>query len=208
MNNTYNESTIIIPPDQYIIHHLNEVPHNFIMDYIVPPNSNNNNTTTSSSRRSMTSHNSLYPNTNTNDRNTLELYNNYIITMEEQISSIMMEYDFLIITERIDECMVELSYLMNIPMQYFVTISSKSSNSYLLRSIRRKYNTTKGKPRKKYYNELTCIPLLVSPIATLGIQNYFHNNGTLLLSSNSIHTNHSYQMKTIYYMILPIDHWI
>jgi len=78
--------------------------------------------------------------------------------IERHVESILEGYDFLIVVERLDESLAVLSHLTKLPLEDFVTLSSKQSGQWYL---------TGNTPQSR-----RCISL-AKPVLTRAVRDYF-----------------------------------
>jgi hypothetical protein len=119
------------PSDAYVLKELRATPSNFITDYIIPFHSNMTVTTNT---------------TNT----TIPFFREEVVDV---VKRIVQSYDFWIVTDRMDESLVVLSWLMQIPVTDVMVTSSKISGSW-------------------YWSDGRCISL-VPPQITPAVRKYF-----------------------------------
>jgi hypothetical protein len=155
-----HNSTVIpktrVPADKFILKHLEQVPPNSICDYMqysLPSDG-------SEQQRHKYLHSdsaSLTP----NSTSTLEILS--------YVQGIVNGYDCLLVSNRMDESLVVLSLLTNLPITTVLTLSSKATGSWYLTSATEQTKSNSGSAKPP---SLQCIPL-VPPVITRGIEAYF-----------------------------------
>jgi hypothetical protein len=113
------------PSENFILHHLRRTQPNFVTDYV-----------------QLNAKNSIL------SENTTESG-----VIEQHVRDILMGYDFLLVANRMDDSLVVLSLLANLPISSMLTMSSKIGGSW-------------------YFNGKNCIPLVSSTQAE-SISNFF-----------------------------------
>jgi hypothetical protein len=151
-NNSSTVSKTRVPADKFIVKHLEQVPSNSICDYMqyaLP---------SAGSKQQRSDIASPTPNSTT----TLEILS--------YVQGIMNAYDFLLVSNRMDESLVVLSLLTNLPITSVLTMSSKSTGSWYLTSATKQIKSNGSVGTKP--SSMQCIPL-VPPVTTRGIETYF-----------------------------------
>jgi hypothetical protein len=116
------------PSEKYILHHLRQTQSNYMTDYLhfITENSSLSESTTESG------------------------------VIEQRVRDILKRYDFLMVANRMDDSLVVLSLLMNLPVSSMLTMSSKMGGSW-------------------YYSGKNCIPL-VSSTQTASVSAFFETD--------------------------------